>query len=50
MASYLEWMRSCWIVSLLGAPAISVPAGFAGELPVGIQIGWSAATGRTIAA
>jgi amidase len=38
MPTYLDWMRSCWSISLLGAPAISVPAGFAGDLPVGIQI------------
>jgi amidase len=38
MATYLDWMRSCWYVSLLDAPAMSVPAAFVGELPVGVQI------------
>ncbi len=38
MGSYLDWMRSCWIISLFGAPAISVPAGFVDGLPVGLQI------------
>jgi amidase len=32
-------MRSCWYISLMANPAISVPAGFtAAGLPVGIQI------------
>ncbi|MBM4186858.1 MAG: amidase [Gemmatimonadetes bacterium] len=39
MASYLDWMRSCYLISALGNPCISVPAGFsAAGLPVGLQI------------
>lgn len=39
MSSYIDWMRSCYFVSVLGHPAISVPCGFTPEgLPVGLQI------------
>ena len=39
MTSYVDWMRSCWYVTMMSNPAISVPGGFsASGLPVGVQI------------
>ena len=37
--SYLDWMRSCTLLSPTGCPALSVPAGFTPDgLPVGLQV------------
>jgi amidase len=39
METYIDWMRSCYYISLTACPAISVPCGFTRDgLPVGIQI------------
>jgi amidase len=39
METYIDWMKSCYFISITGLPAVSVPAGFTAEgLPIGIQI------------
>ena len=41
MENYLDWMKSCYFITITSHPAISVPAGFttdAQPLPVGLQI------------
>jgi len=37
--TYLDWMKSCYWISVTGQPAVSVPCGLgAGGLPVGLQL------------
>jgi amidase len=39
MPTYLDWMESCWCITITGGPAISVPCGTTADgLPVGLQI------------
>jgi amidase len=39
MSNYIEWMKSCYYITVTGLPAISVPCGFTPEgLPIGLQI------------
>jgi amidase len=36
--NYLDWMKSCYRITMTAHPALSVPVAFAGALPVGMQI------------
>jgi amidase len=39
MATYLDWMRSAYLITVTGCPAVSVPGGSTrGGLPVGVQL------------
>ncbi len=44
LANYVQWLRSCYLVSATGHPALSLPCGFASDapesppLPVGLQV------------
>jgi amidase len=39
MDSYIDWMKSCYYITVVETPAISLPCGFTAEgLPIGLQI------------
>jgi amidase len=39
METYIDWMKTCYLITVTGHPAISVPCGFSpAGLPVGVQI------------
>jgi amidase len=39
MNTYIDWMATCYVITLTGLPAISVPCGFTPSgLPIGLQI------------
>lgn len=39
LASYLDWMASCYLITIVGLPACSVPVTFSdGGLPIGVQL------------
>ena len=39
METYIDWMQSCYFISIVGNPAVSVPCGVTpGGLPIGLQI------------
>ena len=39
MPTYLDWMESCWCITVTGSPSIAVPCGVTDDgLPVGLQI------------
>src|SRR5699024_1674128 len=49
--TYLDWMRSAYLITVTGCPAMSVPAGFTAEgWPVGLQIVTAANTERRLLA
>ena len=38
LETYIDWMKTCYRITMTAHPALSVPIGFANRLPVGIQI------------
>ena len=48
-ATYLDWMRSAYLITVTGCPAVSVPAGFTPQgWPVGLQLVGPARTERRL--
>jgi amidase len=49
MATYLDWMRSAYVITVTGCPAISVPGGTTADgLPVGVQLVTAHGTDRRL--
>lgn len=49
MPTYIDWMKSCYYISVIGHPAISMPCGFTSDgLPVGLQIVGRAGADRSV--
>lgn len=39
MSNYIDWMASCWRITVTGCPTLSLPAGFDSDgMPVGVQM------------
>ncbi|MGH9272999.1 MAG: amidase family protein [Ilumatobacteraceae bacterium] len=39
LSNYIDWMASCWRITVTGCPTLSLPAGFDVDgLPVGVQL------------
>jgi amidase len=39
MSNYIDWMATCWRITVTGCPTLSLPAGFDIDgLPVGVQL------------